>query len=168
MKSIKTWNEGINNLLLSGLTNSTEKWNRIIVVSRSHWTKKKDLATNFCSQTSSFDKCMSDLSEVGWRQISAVIVPGKRRSSVRRQFKLAYNAEDAISPESVAHPGILDHRHLEAFTGQAGVEVGVQSTAHPVDDYKVDTFSLHHVVELMGYLQTEASSVTICSSIQNC
>lgn len=61
-----------------------------------------------------------------------------------RRLVLEDHAEQLPS-QPVGQPRVLDDGHLEALTDERGVVVGVNGSAHALDDHQVGLTLTHHV-----------------------
>lgn len=60
-----------------------------------------------------------------------------------RHLVLEDHAEE-LPPQPLGQPRVLDHRHLEALAAECGVVVGVDGSAHALDDHQVSFPLAHH------------------------
>lgn len=60
-----------------------------------------------------------------------------------RSLVLEDDAEE-LPAQPVGQPRVLDDGHLEALAAQHGVVVGVDGSAHPLDDHQVGLALPHH------------------------
>lgn len=51
---------------------------------------------------------------------------------------------EKLPAQAVGQPRVLDDSHLEALAAQHGVVVGVDGSAHPLDDHQVGLALAHH------------------------
>ena len=84
---------------------------------------------------------------------------GRRRRGVvasGRHLVLEDHAEK-LSSQAVGQPRVLDDGHLEALAAEHGVVVGVDGSAHSLDDHQVGLSLPHHhrqhFVQTAGELQ---------------
>lgn len=62
------------------------------------------------------------------------------------------NHTEQLSSEPVRQPRVLDDGHFEAFAAEHGVVVGVDGSAHALDDHQVGLPLPHHRRQL--FVQT--------------
>lgn len=69
--------------------------------------------------------------------------PGRPSAFPRRNLVLEDHAEE-LPAEPVGQPGVLQDGHLQALAAQHGVVVGVDRSAHSLDDHQVSLALPHH------------------------
>lgn len=61
------------------------------------------------------------------------------------------NDREIIATETLGEPCVLDHRQFECFTAEFSIEIGVQSSAHSLDDQQIDIVLVNGRVEFLIY-----------------